>query len=151
MSSRAARSSARALAALALLVLLALAPSGSAAPRTKGARRPAAISVQALQARHGLEVSRLAVVAGGGVVDLRLRVVDREKARALLADHRPPRLLVGPKRKALEPPAHGPGLQTLAQSGAGYVLFPNTGDLVKRGAEVSLALGDVQVERIPVQ
>lgn len=148
MSSRDRRSSARVLAALALL---ALAPSGAAAPRAKGTGRPTAISVQALQERYGLEVSRLALVAGGGVVDLRLRVVDREKARALLADHRPPRLLVGPKREALEPPAHGPGIHALARTGAAYVLFANSGDRVKRGATVAIALGELRVERVPVE
>lgn len=147
MSARRHRSS----AALAALVLLALAPAAGAAPAGARAKHPKAISARTLEERYGLRVSRVAVVAGGGVVDLRLRVVDPEKARALLADHRPPRLLVGPKRIALDPPAHAPGLHALERSKAGYVLFANTGDVVKRGATVAVALGELRVEPVPVE
>src|SRR5690349_9478437 len=44
------------------------------------------ISQSVLEAKYGLRVNLLAVTGAGGFVDVRLKMVDAEKARLLLAD-----------------------------------------------------------------
>jgi len=44
------------------------------------------ISQSALEEQYGLHVNLVAVTAAGGLVDLRLKILDGEKAKSLLGD-----------------------------------------------------------------
>jgi hypothetical protein len=88
----------------------------------------------------------LGVTAAGGLVDLRLKVTDREKAQRLLADPANlPRLLPVRSERVLAPPhsaTHGLSLRTDATS---FLLYPNVGGAVRRGTRVAVAFGDVRI------
>jgi hypothetical protein len=128
--------------AVAVLALAALTGGAKATPRD------ATVSAEALEARYGLRVTRVAVVGGGGLVDLRFRVMDGDKARALLLDHHSPRLLVLPGGPELVAPAHGARSVPIRDGASCFVLFPNTGNAVKPGSRVSVAFGAVLAEPV---
>ncbi len=136
-------------AAMAALLVAALAAPGRAAAGP--GRPPAPLSARALEERHGLLVDRVAVVAGGGMVDLRLRVVDERKARAALAGHHPLRLRIEPSGVELTAP------QTMVHElrpRAGrsvFLLFPNSGNAVRPGTRVSVVLGGRPVAPVASQ
>jgi hypothetical protein len=136
------------LCAAATALLLALGPSpAAAAPLSRGA----VVSPRALEAKHGLRITRVALVGGGGLVDLRFRVLDLERARPLLADHRSPRLRVEESGTELPGPGHGSRGVQLRDGAACFVLFPNAGGAARRGGRVSVAFGDLQVGPVAVQ
>jgi hypothetical protein len=136
-------------AAAVILLAAALAAPGraSAAP----GRPPAPLSARALEEQHGLRIDRVAVVAGGGMVDLRLRVVDEGKARAALAGHHPPRLRVEQSGVVLTAP-HDLVHDLRPRAGRTvFLLFPNSGNAVRPGTRVSVVLGDRTVEPVASQ
>jgi hypothetical protein len=110
------------------------------------------ISQSVLEEKYGLGVNLVAVTAMGGMVDLRLKIIDGEKAKALLND-----------------PANFPALQLrngvvlktsdeiasqaikFENGGSIYALYPNSRNVVKPGAPVSILFGDLLVEPIPSQ
>jgi hypothetical protein len=104
-----------------------------------------------LAAASGVTITRLAVTGGGGLVDLRFRVVDPQRAHALHDPGTPP---------AVVDEASGLVVHDLLmnhehtgdyQAGVTYYLvFDNPGNWVRRGARVTVLLGDAQVEHVPV-
>jgi hypothetical protein len=127
----------------------------------RGVQKPAApagspqmttISQSALEEDYGLRVQLLAVTAAGGMVDLRLQIVDAEKAKAFLED-----------------PANFPALRVgndvdlrvsedIAEQGIQFengksifVLYPNTQNVLKSGDPVNIDFGDHQLEAIEAQ
>lgn len=119
------------------------------APPTSGA----ALSPEALEARHGLRVTRVAVTGDGGLVDLRFTVVDPVKARPLLdAPGQDLRLLVEPGGTALAAPHHGAMRNIrLAKDAPCFVLFPNARGAVKAGGKVAVAFGGVRLAAVTVR
>jgi len=101
--------------------------------------------------KSGLRIQLLAVTAAGGLVDLRLQIVDAEKAKTFLDDHANfPALRVG----------NGIVLQTSEDAVAAaqdiqiengksiFIMFPNTGNILKPGDPVNIIFGDLQLEAI---
>ncbi len=134
------------LAAAILAPLLALPLVTRPAPTAPGraAAGAHAISAAALEAEHGLRITRVSVTGGGGLVDLRFTVTDPARARPLLEDPgRSLALLAGGARLAA--PHHG-ALRSvrLAKDAPCFVLFPNTRRAVRPGQPVSVAFGDLQ-------
>ncbi len=104
----------------------------------------------ALEAIHGIRVNRIALTAGGGLVDLRFTVLDPVKARPLLTGHAGlPRLVVQGSGIELQAPKHMAmkGIR-LQKDAASFLLFPNTRNAVRPGTRVAVAFGDVQVEPV---
>ncbi len=104
----------------------------------------------ALEAIHGIRVNRIALTAGGGLVDLRFTVIDPAKARPLLAGHASlPRLVVEGSGIELQAPKHGAmkGIR-LQKDATSFLLFPNSRNAVRPGTRVAVAFGDVRVEPV---
>ena len=124
------------------------APSAAPPPAWQ---RPA-VSASGLAGRSGVRLIRVAVTAGGGLLDLRYQVVDPNKATAVHEARTPPaiidertglvddRLLMGHAHHGLLKPAV-----------SYYLIFENTGNWVRRGSEVTVLLGDAQVEHVVVK
>ena len=125
-------------------------PTASAAPPPQW-QRPA-VSASGLAERSGVRLIRVAVTGGGGLLDLRYQVVDPNKAAAVHEARTPPaiidertglvlsRLLMGH--------AHSGKLKPAVSY---YLIFENTGNWVHHGSEVTVLLGDAQVEHIVVK
>jgi hypothetical protein len=143
------------LAAVLLLTPFTAVPAGTPAAWARVAAAGASarsLPAAALAARHGLSITRVAVTAGGGMVDLRFTVLDPAKAAALLSDGHAPRLLVPATGLALDPPHHGAQRSIrLEKDAACFVLYPNTRGAVRPGTAVAVAFGDLSVEAISAQ
>lgn len=111
------------------------------------------ISQSALEEQYGLRVNLVAVTAAGGMVDLRLKIVDGEKARSLLQDSNNfPALWIADSNVSLVVPEEGRTQEIqFEDDGNLFVMFPNGGGVVKPGTPVILRFGDIQVEPIPAK
>jgi hypothetical protein len=127
-------------------------PTGpvTAVPVPVGWARPA-VAADDLGQASGVTITRVAVTAGGGLVDLRFRVVDPDRAHALHDPATPPAVV-----------DEGSGLVVhdllMNHEHAGdfrtgvtyYLVFTNPGNWVRRGARVTVLLGNAQVEHVAV-
>ena len=108
------------------------------------------ISAQALEEHYGLRVNLVAVTAAGGMVDLRLKMLDGEKAKAFLQDKKNfPELYIADGDVTLKASE-----DTISQEikfetdGNIFLLFPNGANMVKRGTSVTVMFGDTALEPI---
>jgi hypothetical protein len=135
------------LAIVVILLVLALIALGigKAAP----VRAVPAISQQTLAAQYGLRVNLIAVTAAGGMVDLRLQIVDVEKAKALLEEQANFPALRAPNGVVLRAGEDIAAQPIKFENGANlFVLYPNMSSAVKAGDVVPILFGDRQVEGI---
>jgi hypothetical protein len=110
------------------------------------------ISANELPDRLGVRLTRLAVTGGGGLLDLRFQVLDPEKAAAIHDPQTPPALVEERSGLFLDDllmgHSHSGAFKTAVSY---YLIFVDDGNLVQRGSTVSVLLGDVEVEHVPVQ
>ena len=108
------------------------------------------ISQQTLEEQYGVHVNLLAVTAAGGMIDLRLKIVDGEKAKALLkskADF--PALYVRDVDNTLKASADDQSQPyQLVDNANMFVLYPNAANAVKPGTAVNILFGDIAVEAL---
>ena len=114
-------------------------------------QRPA-VSASGLAGRSGVRLIRVAVTAGGGLLDLRYQVVDPNKATAVHEARTPPAIIdehtgLVLNRLLMGHAHHG----QLKPAVSYYLIFENTGNWVHRGSEVTVLLGDAQVEHVVVK
>jgi len=114
-------------------------------------QRPA-VSASGLAERSGVRLIRVAVTGGGGLLDLRYQVVDPSKAVAVHEAKTPPALIdertgLVDNRLLMGHAHHG----QLKAAVSYYLIFENTGNWVRRGSEVTVLLGDAQVEHVVVK
>jgi hypothetical protein len=116
------------------------------------AEATAPISQSVLAEKYGIQILRIAVTAGGGMVDLRIKVLDPEKARQVFKDpHHMPTLVADDRGLTLNAPQHMVGNIRLQKDAAGFILYPNARSAVKAGTPVSVVFGDVKVEPVKAQ
>jgi hypothetical protein len=112
---------------------------------------PTPITASQLEDQYGLRVAVLALTAAGGMVDLRLKVVDAAKAAGLLGKQ-PPALQVADTGTVLTAPEDSLPQDLAPVAGRTlFVLFPNTRNAVKPGAKVGVKFGDVLLEPLVVK
>ena len=113
---------------------------------------PQLASAKMLEERFGIRVTLIAATAGGGIVDLRFKVLNADKARAVLQDDKSlPVLSV--EGTSIEPmmPDDAIGNQDLEVGKVYYILYSNPRGMVKPGTPVSVAIGDLVLEPIIAQ
>lgn len=131
-----------------LLVTATLLLAGCAAERA---------APPSLAERTGIEIEGVRLSAAGYMLDFRYRVVDAEKAAAIVRPGIKPYLVVEANGSRLEtpaPPKIGPLRQTrsrIIENRQYFVFFANPGRMVKAGEEVTVVLGDVRAERLIVK
>ncbi len=108
------------------------------------------ISAQVLEEKYGLKINLIAVTAVGGLVDLRIKFVNGEKAKALLEDRTNfPTLLIADKSVRLNLPADTKNQEIQFVDDANlFLMYANAGDTVKPGTPVTVVFGNIQVEPI---
>ena len=122
----------------------------SASPVPASWARPV-VTAANLGDRSGVEITRVAVTGEGGLVDLRFKVVDPDKANALHDERTPPAVVDENSGLVVHQL-----LMNHAHSGAFkagvtyYLVFENPGNWVRRGGKVTVLLGDAQVEHVRV-
>jgi len=131
---------------LILLVLAGLYASGVMRPQTVSPEF-VSISEGELEKQYGLKVLLVAVTGAGGFVDLRITIVDGEKAKTLLSDPgnfpavwvRDGVLLDAPEDTKSQKIRYDDG-------GTMFVLYPNAGNAVKHGEPVRILFGRILLE-----
>ena len=92
------------------------------------------ISAQTLAEQYGIRVNLIGITAAGGLVDLRLKILDAEKASLLLQDSSDvPTLVVGNGAAVLVAPEDSTGqlLNNLMDDGNVFLAFPNVRNVLK--------------------
>jgi hypothetical protein len=111
---------------------------------------PPVVSAAGLVERSGVRVIRVAVTGDGGLVDLRYQVVDAAKAQTV---HDLPPLLIdeGTGGVVMRPWMGHAHMNAPKQGIAYFVLFENSGDLLRSGSTVTVQLGDARIQHIRVR
>jgi len=111
------------------------------------------ISQRALEEQYGLRVNLVAITAAGGMVDLRLKILDGEKAQMLLQDNKNfPALYVGDGDITLNAPEDAKFQEIKFEDGGNlFLMFPNSGSAVRRGTAINVLFGDIALEPIPAK
>lgn len=108
------------------------------------------LSAQTLEEEYGVQVSLVAVTAAGGLVDVRYRIVDSEKAEKLVHEEDGsimPMVYVYGSDTMLIPDIHM-RTQQLIKDRMYFTLIPNSQNAVQRGAVVTIVFGDVALEPV---
>ena len=106
------------------------------------------VTLADLEERYGIKVSLVAISMMDSIVDVRIKVVDPEKAHALLQNQAA--LLVNQEALIIAPHMHshaGPRLK----AGKIFTVFFPTEQIVQTGSFVSLVFGPVRVEPVEVK
>jgi hypothetical protein len=144
---------------LALLLLVAAAALSLFVydvTRSSGADRAAgpapAVSQSGLEAKSGVRVVRVTMSGDGGLLDLRYKVVDANKAHAVHSPRNPPLLVDERTGGVINQPLMGHLHSGAPKLGLTYyVIFLNRGELVHRGSLVSVVLGRARLKHVRVQ
>lgn len=141
---------------IALSVLLARGWRPSAGAGISGVTRDPSPPIEgmprsdAIEQRFGVRFTAVVLTASGGVVQIRYQVLDKSKARALHEQGTFPYLRVG--AATLDSPVmagHGSGAD-MVPGRSGSILLANTAHALKVGDRVSLRIGDLTLEQVPV-
>jgi hypothetical protein len=105
----------------------------------------------AMETQHGVQLAQVGLTAGGGLVDVRFKVLDAGKARVLLGNAANMPVLIAGDSPPLMPPHHA---LKGARFGAGqvfFILYPNQRNAVRVGVNVTVAVGDVRLGPVKAQ
>jgi hypothetical protein len=143
------------LAAIALAVavlvggLWALASRPFTNPALAGTR---SVTADELESVYGAHIDRVALLASGGLIELRFRVIDKDKAVALFGEvDDMPKLAIEHSDVVLE---SGHGMRhklSLVNGGSYFILYPNPANVVTKGTEVSFLMNGYRIPHITVQ
>jgi hypothetical protein len=103
-------------------------------------------SLAALEENYGIQVSLVAVTAMHSIVDVRLKIIDPDKAHALLANQAA--VLINQQALILSPHLH---THYKLKPGKMFFMFFPTQKTIIPGSQLSLVFGSVRVEPITVK
>ncbi len=130
-------------------------PAAPVQPMTQTATQAAtpAISAKTFEERFGIRITLIAVTGGGGIVDFRYKIIDKQKAEFLLGDaHAMPSLMAERSGITLRPPNHVMKHNNQLENGRSYFQFyANTQNAVKPGDAISVVIGSLRLEPIIAQ
>lgn len=110
------------------------------------------VSEAGLAERSGVRIEQVALSGGGGLVDLRFQVVDSDKAAAVHDPATPAAVVDESTGLVVNALLMGHAQEAQFKRGVTYYLvFENPGNLVHRGSDVSVLLGNAQVEHVVVE
>ena len=110
------------------------------------------ISQSELEEKYGLHVNLVAVTGAGGLVDLRLKIVDGEKAKLLLADKKNFPALFSEHGVTLNAPEETKSQKIeFISNGNIFLMYPNSGNAIKRAESATLLFGNVALEPLVVK
>lgn len=142
---------------LPALILLLLAATGmiyyGSAKAESVSSAKIVLSQNALEDQYGLKVSLIGVTAAGGMVDLRLKIVDGAKARILLQEKNNfPALQIKNGAVTLNASEDAKSQEIeFKDSGNLFLLYPNAGNVVRQGTPVTILFGEIALKPIEVK
>ncbi len=136
---------------LSLLMPAVMLLTACAAPTLTPTPAPQVISAQTLEEEYGLRVFLIAVTAAGGLIDLRVKIVDGEKAATLLQEPSDYPVLQIEDGTILLPGTDPPVDAAIKTDANLFIMFSNPGGTVKPGDLITVVFGSVALEPITVQ
>ncbi len=110
------------------------------------------VDAAALADRIGVRITHVAVTGGGGLLDLRVQVLDPDKAAALHDPANPSALVDATTGIVASSLLMGHSHSDPFKAGVTYYyVFENPGNVIRRGGTVSVLLGDTEIDDVPVQ
>jgi hypothetical protein len=110
------------------------------------------ISQSVMEEKYGLHVNLVAVTGAGGFVDLRLKMVDGEKAKLLLGDKKNFPALYSVDGLTLNAPEDTKSQKIEFITGGNlFIMYPNSSNAVLRDKPVTIMFGDIALEPIMVK
>jgi hypothetical protein len=125
-------------------------PGGSAAPQLPATRSQLPPPTDD-ESRYGIQVAQVGMAAAGGLVDLRLKVLDAAKATKLLGNPANVPVLIAGDAPPLQPPHHALRGARYSNGLVFYILYPNVRNAVTPGTEITVAMGDVRLGPVTVR
>ena len=107
-----------------------------------------ATSLSKLEDQYGLQVSLVATSMMNSIVDVRLKIIDPEKAQLLLKNQAA--LLVNDQSLVLAPHMHS-HTGTRLKAGKVFIVFFPTQRIIHTGSDVSLVFGNARIEPVVVR
>ena len=106
----------------------------------------------AFQEATGIQVMRVALIGGGGIIALHYQVLDPDKSLVTHDTDNPPVLTAEASGRSVAYPIPAHTGLSPRETGRGYnLLFPNRNNLVKRGDMVTVEVGNAKLEHVVVQ
>jgi hypothetical protein len=99
----------------------------------------------------GVWIVGVAVIAGGGMVDLRYQVVDPDKSVIVHDDEYPPGLLIESTGQVVNTPYHDHSAFESHQGVIYHEMIMNPGGVLKTGDEITVMIGQTRLEHVIVQ
>jgi hypothetical protein len=111
------------------------------------------LSQKMFEERYGLRVNLAAITSAGGMVDLRLKMLDADKAKVLLQDKNNfPSLVVPGTGEVLKVSEYTLSQEIEYVNGGGiFLLFPNAHSVFQPGDPVIVRFGDTSIEPLPLK
>lgn len=109
------------------------------------------ISQETLEEKYGVRVTMIATSMMGNIVDIRLKIIDAEKAKNLYYDHwiMPSLIIPGSGNFRILPPnIH---THSLIEGRTYSIFYPNLHQMVQPGTEVAILFGNMQLVPITTQ
>ncbi|MBC7237303.1 MAG: hypothetical protein H5T69_15790 [Chloroflexi bacterium] len=105
-----------------------------------------------IEERFGVRLMGVRLVAKGGLVDLRYRVIDAGKAKNFgHYTETSPLLIAEDSGHQVEVTIMGLHNHRVETGRVYYILYRNTGDVLKKGRPVTIQIGELKVEHFIVQ
>jgi len=102
-----------------------------------------------IEAKWGIRVTQVAVTADGGLVELRFVVLDSEKASAMMNSVNNLPVMHPDGTNLLVNSAAQMSEHSVLTAGQTYfLLYRNTSGVVKRGASLTIAFGDLHIDHV---
>jgi hypothetical protein len=125
--------------------------SSGAVPAATAQPAAASISTEELEGQYGARVYRVAVTAVGGLVDLRIKILDAAKAKQLFQGQVPSLMVEGSGVTLMPPQDSVSQVEQLQDGGLVFVLYPNVNGAVKAGDEVTVVFTDGRLGPLATQ
>jgi hypothetical protein len=109
------------------------------------------ITGEELISTYGIRVRLIGITAAGGLIDVRLKVLDKDKAAILLKNPDNFPELLAENGTLIKVPVESTQEMPLEDDGIVFLLFPNTGGVVTPGSPVKIRFGDIILEPILAQ
>ena len=105
-----------------------------------------------IEEKYGIRITQVAVTADGGLIDLRYVVIDPDKARSFAADaDTTPQILPQSGSVALTDTAPMSHKELLHAGTTYFLLYHDNAGTVKPGNYITVVLGSIKLEHVPVR
>lgn len=110
------------------------------------------ISQKTLEEKYGLRVNLVGLTAADGMVDVRLKIMDGQKLKLLLADKNNFPTLYTQPGVVLNAPEDTRSQEIKFITGGNlFIIYPNSANAVEHNTPVTLLFGNIAVEPIDVR